>query len=144
MVCTPLCVCFMSTQQVPPPPVVMPDAHVYHPVGDHFLIFSIIMIVFSICCGCAYLLCTIPAALLAISVRHIPAAIIELLIARTPLPQARDDDRCGDHVSARSKGRISLVLNIVALVMGITANTIFIVLFATHTIQLNNGPEVVN
>ena len=138
MVCTPLCVCFMSTQQVPPPPVVIPDARMYRPVGEPILILSIIMIFFSLFCGCGLLLCIIPAVLIAASVRHAHlAAIIKLLIARTPLPQACDDDRRGDHVSARSKGRIALALILAALVIGITVNIIVIVivvLAATHNL----------
>ena len=39
-------------------------------VGDHFLTLSVIMLILSVCCGTIFLVCTIPAVLLASSVRH--------------------------------------------------------------------------
>ena len=60
-----------------------------------------------------------------------PAAIIKLLIAGSPLPQARDDDRRGDYVSARNKGRIALGLNIAAVLTWIAVITTLVVMFAT-------------
>ena len=71
----------------------------------HFLTLFIIMVVFSVCCGCGYLLCTIPSCSKCITYL---AAIIKLVIAGAPLPQVRDDDQRGDHDSAWSKGKMLL------------------------------------
>ena len=53
-------------QQTAPSPVVIET----RPVGDHFLTLSVIMVILSACCGMIFLVCTIPAVVFAMSVRH--------------------------------------------------------------------------
>ena len=53
-------------QQTAAAPVVIET----HSVGDHFLTLSVIMVILSVCCGTIFLVCTIPAVLLASSVRY--------------------------------------------------------------------------
>ena len=40
------------------------------PSQDHFFTLSVIMVIASFICGCAYLACTIPALIVSIGVSH--------------------------------------------------------------------------
>ena len=43
---------------------------VSHPVRDHYYTLSLVMVILSLFCGLGYLLCTLPALIIASSVRH--------------------------------------------------------------------------
>ena len=97
------------------------------PVGDHYFIFSLFMVLVSLICGLILLVCTLPALFLAVTVSSRLYYNCSNLIIVTPSSlQAREDDRHGNTESALVKGRVALCLNIVAIIGWITMVTLSI------------------
>ena len=108
-----------------PTPVVATT--VIRPAGDYYLTLSIVLTVICLFCGTWYsLFCTIPAIIMATSVSNHEYFVYSFGIAS----QARDAAARGDLEGAQSKGRIALILNIVACVWWVVALIIIVAAIA--------------